>query len=75
MTIKRLICSLLSVLILGAVSMRPVSAAGEEILPSGTPYGEIGAKLDAYVAEHADTTAGLAVFPASCVSREAKPYP
>ena len=61
MTIKRLICSLLCVLILGAVSLRPVYAAGESVLPSGTPYGEIGAKLDAYVAEHADTTAGLAV--------------
>ena len=36
-------------------------SAAERILPSGTSFDEIGAKMQAFEKKHADTTAGLAV--------------
>lgn len=61
---NRVLCIFFSVLVLLSANLPTAFAAEEGILPSGCAYSEIGEKIDAFVEEHRDTTAGMttAVF-------------
>lgn len=48
-------------LMLASLCVGKVSAQGPKILPSGINYAEIGQHIEAFVAEHQATTAGLAL--------------
>lgn len=53
-------CLLLVCLLIGAI--KPVYASqGKKTLPSGTAYEEIGSRIEAYVKEHEETSAAMAV--------------
>lgn len=60
-TIRKIsVCLLATALFIG--SIKPVYAAGEKkTLPSGIAYDEIGSQIEAYVKEHEDTGAAMAV--------------
>lgn len=58
---KRIRCCVLCLFFTVFFLQQTVVSAAERILPSGTSFDEIGAKMQAFEKKHADTTAGLAV--------------
>lgn len=58
---KRMKRSLAIVLLLGMMLSQGTVQAAEAKLPSGIDYEELGTKIEEFVSEHKDTTAGMAV--------------
>lgn len=54
---KTLLCALMALALVICIPAKARAAA----LPSGTEFGEIGAEIEKYVAEHESTTAGMGV--------------
>lgn len=63
---KNKIACIILIIFIGNISSQVLAAScqaytTEQHLPSGIAYGDIGNKIEAYVQEHMDTTAGLAL--------------
>ena len=58
---SRLCYLLITITVISLLLPLSVCAEGEAVLPSGLAYGELGAALDAFLEEHGDNNAAVAV--------------